>query len=71
MCFIPLNDAKSKRMYLFMQVALLVFFLLQLPALHYPNFHPDLIDGVRGFLLGVVIALIALLGWKNRRRMAQ
>jgi|GEM_PF-1973601 len=71
MCLIPINDKNSKAIYMLMQVALLIFFLLQLPAHHDPNFHPNLIDGVRGLLLGVVIGLLALLGYRNRRRMAQ
>ena len=71
MCLINVNDKNSKALNMLMQVALLAFFLLQLAALHYPTFHPDLIDGVRGLLLGIVISLLAVLGWRNRRRMAQ
>lgn len=71
MCLINVNDKNSKAIFMLMQVALLAFFLLALPARHYPNFHPDLIDGVRGFFLGVVIGLLALLGWRKRQQMAQ
>jgi hypothetical protein len=48
-------------------VALLLFNLLQIPARLHPQFHPDLVDGVRGLFLGVAIGGLALTTWKNRR----
>jgi hypothetical protein len=53
-----------------MQLSLLIFFLLQLPARHYPNFHPDLIDGMRGLLLGLVLGTLIKRGWEKRKRSA-
>jgi uncharacterized membrane protein YccC len=61
---------ESKKTFLFMQLSLLIFFLLQLPARHYPNFHPDLIDGIRGLLLGLVLATLIKTWWEKRRRSA-
>ena len=60
----------KRRVIILMQIALIVFFLLQLPARHYPQFHPDLIDAIRGFLLGIVIGMLILTAWKNRQRIA-
>ena len=67
MCLIK---TQSKTTFILMQIALIVFFLLQLPARHYPQFHPDLIDAIRGFLLGIVIGMLILTAWKNRQRIA-
>jgi uncharacterized membrane protein YccC len=61
---------ESKKTFLFMQLSLLIFFLLQLPARHYPSFHPDLIDGIRGLLLGLVLATLIKTWWEKRRRSA-
>ena len=62
------NNLDSKKSFLFMQLALLAFFLLQLPARLYPHFHPDLVDGIRGMLLGIVIATMIRMAWKKRQR---
>jgi len=51
-----------------MQVALLLFFLLQIPARMYPQFHPDLMDGVRGLFLGITLGTMVLIGLRYRRR---
>ena len=61
---------QSKKTYFTMQLSLLIFFLLQLPARHYPSFHPDLIDGVRGLFLGIVLGCFFLIAKKNRGTMA-
>jgi hypothetical protein len=58
----------AKKVYLVMRVALLLFFLMWLPARLYPQFHPDLIDGVRGMFLGVTLGTMIVIGWKRRRR---
>jgi uncharacterized membrane protein YccC len=64
------NNVQSKSLFIISQVALLLFFLLQLPARHYPTFHPDFIDATRGLLLGIVIGLLMLHAWRNRHRPA-
>jgi hypothetical protein len=64
------NHFESKKSFFFMQLSLLIFFLLQLPARHYPNFHPDLIDGMRGLLLGLVLGTLIKRGWEKRKRSA-
>lgn len=61
---------KSKMTLVLMQIALLIFFLLQIPARLYPAFHPDLLDGVQGLFLGMAIGLLIVSGWKNCRRTA-
>jgi hypothetical protein len=50
------------------QVSLLLFSLLQLPARHHPEFHPDLLDGVRGVFLGIAIGALILMARKNGPR---
>ncbi len=65
MCLIK-NDQPKKAMQ-FVNVVLLMFFALAIPARMYPNIHPDWIDGIRGMLLGVAIGCIALMGWKRRK----
>jgi hypothetical protein len=64
------NDVQSRAFFLISQLALLAFFLLQLPARLAPRFHPDLMDGMRGLCIGVAIAALAVSGWRNRRRAA-
>jgi hypothetical protein len=61
------NYFESKKTFLFMQLSLLIFSLLQLPARHYPNFHPDLIDGIRGLLLGLVLGTLIKTAWEKRK----
>lgn len=62
------RDLQSRRLFLVMQLALLLFFVLQLPARVYPQFHPDLMDGVRGLFLGIALGTMILIGWRHRRR---
>ena len=62
------SDMQSKKIFLVMQVALLLFFLLQLPARLYPQFHPDFMDGVRGLFLGIALGTMIVLLWRRRRR---
>jgi hypothetical protein len=67
----PFNKAsQSKKSFLVMQVALLLFFLMWLPARLTPQFHPDLMDGVRGLFLGIALGTMIVMGWRNRRRHA-
>ena len=62
------NNFASKKQFLISQLALLTFFLLAIPSRLYPNFHPGLMDGVRGALMGIGIGTLALAAFKNRRR---
>ena len=54
------NGLPSKKAFRVIPVALLPFSLLQVVARHYPDFHPDLMDGFRGLLLGVVLGVLIL-----------
>jgi hypothetical protein len=51
----------SKTAFRSIGAALLPFSLLQIVARRYPQFHPDLMDGLRGLLLGIVIGLLMLM----------
>jgi hypothetical protein len=62
------HNVRSKVTFLVSQIALLLFFLLHLPARLHPQFHPDLMDGLRGFFLGIAIGTMILTAWKHRRR---
>jgi len=61
---------QSRTTFVISQLALLAFSLLQIPARLYPHFHPDLLDGVRGCLLGIAIGTVILAARRNGRRMA-
>ena len=61
------NAIQSRTTFLISQIALLVFSLLQLPMRLYPQFHPDLMDGVRGLFLGVAIGAVILTARRSRR----
>jgi len=65
MCLVA--NQTSKTIFLVSQVALLLFFLMSLPTRLAPQFHPDLMDGVRGVFLGIAIATVIWSGWHNRR----
>lgn len=41
-------------------MALILSSLLQMQARHHPQFHPDLVDGARGFCIGIFIGLMAI-----------
>jgi len=61
------NGIQSTRSFRILQISLLLFALLQLPARHHPDFHPALMDGVRGGLLGIAIGtLIFIARWRTR-----
>ena len=62
------RDMQDRKVFLVTQVALLLFFLMQLPARLYPQFHPDLMDGFRGLFLGVAIGTMIVIGWRRRQR---
>ena len=61
---------RLKPMFLLSLVALLLFSLMQLPARLNPQFHPDIMDGVRGLFLGVAIAALWVSARKGGRRQA-
>ena len=63
----PYRSGDFKPMFLVSQMALLLFFLLQLPARYYPHFHPDLVDGVRGLFLGIAIGGMVVMAWRRGR----
>jgi hypothetical protein len=60
----------SKTMFSAGWVALILSSLLQLVARHYPQVHPDLMDGLRGMCLGIFFGTMALTIWRNGRRAA-
>jgi hypothetical protein len=62
------SDVRSKTSFRIFLIALLLSSLLQIPARHYPDFHPDLMDGLRGLFLGIAIGTMALTAWRNGRR---
>ena len=64
------DDNHSKTPFFIMMTAILLSSLLQIPARRFPQFHPDLVDGLRGLFVGVAIGAMILHGWKSRRRSA-
>jgi hypothetical protein len=65
-----LADGRTRTTFFISQLALLLFSLLHFPAQRYPQFHPDLMDGVRGLFLGIAIGSMALAARRIRRRPA-
>jgi len=61
------NDVYSRTTFLILQFSLLLFSLLQLPARLRPDFHPDLMDGVRGVFLGIAIGTLIVMGRRRAR----
>jgi hypothetical protein len=59
---------QSKTSFRIFLICLLLSSLLQIPARHDPDFHPDLMDGLRGLFLGLALGTMALTAWKNGRR---
>jgi hypothetical protein len=62
-----LKDVQSRTMFLVVQLSLLLFALVQLPMRLRPDFHPDLMDGLRGALLGAAIAALGVMSWRKGR----
>lgn len=62
------NNFASKKTYLATPIALLLFFLVDVAGRFYPQLHPDLIDGLRGFLLTLAIGTLAASAFKRRQR---
>ena len=61
------NNPAAKKTFRLANLALLTFFLLAVPARLYPQFHPDLMDGVRGLFLGVTLGLLILTTIKAKK----
>lgn len=61
------DNVQSKASFRIFSIGLLLSSLLQIPARHYPDFHPDLMDGLRGLFLGIAIGAMALTAWRNGR----
>jgi hypothetical protein len=62
------NDVATRKQFLVFQLALLTSLLLAIPSRLYPQFHPDLIDGLRGFLLAIAIGTFVTASLRHRRR---
>lgn len=58
---------QSKTMFRVGLIAFLISALLQIPTRMRPDFHPDLLDGLRGLCLGIFIATMAVTIWRNGR----
>jgi hypothetical protein len=65
MCFV--NNERTRKLFFASQVSLVLGSVMQLPARHYPTFHPDLMDGAHGFFIGVAIAGMLATVLFNRR----
>ncbi|HEV8197752.1 MAG TPA: hypothetical protein VGP87_13990 [Gemmatimonadales bacterium] len=59
----------SKTAFRIIGAALLPFSLLQIVARRSPQFHPDLMDGLRGLLLGIVIGMLILMSRQKGMRL--
>jgi len=64
------NKSQSRMMYSTSLIALIVSSLLQVVSRHYPQMHPDLMDGLRGLCLGIFFGAMALKAWRHGRRTA-
>jgi len=58
---------RSKRLFTVAMVAFLLSAVLQLWSRHYPSVHPDMVDGMRGLLLGIYFGGIAMVVWRRGR----
>ena len=54
------NDPRWRTPFFIMMISILLSSLLQIPARHYPQFHPDLVDGLRGLFIGIAIGTMIL-----------
>ena len=61
---------QSKTLFTAGLLAFVVSSLLQVVSRHYPQAHPDLMDGLRGLCLGIYFGAMALTIWRNGRRAA-
>lgn len=66
-----ITDIKTKRLYFAALVAMIAYGILSTATRHAPQFHPDLMDGLRGLFIGVFIGGMGVTVWRNGRRPAQ
>ena len=64
------SKIESRTIYAAGLIALILSSFLQLVARHYPQVHPDLMDGLRGLCLGIFFGAMALKVWRSGRRVA-
>jgi hypothetical protein len=62
-----IRNTQTKTLFRVGLVAFLVSAGLQIPARVYPDFHPDLLDGLRGLCLGIFIGAMAVTTWRKGR----
>jgi hypothetical protein len=63
-----LRGMPTKTLFRIGLVAFVVSAVLQIPGRMRPDFHPDLLDGLRGLCLGIFIGAMAVTTWRNGRR---
>lgn len=61
------RNAQSKAMFQVGLIAFLMSAFLQIPGRTHPEFHPDLLDGLRGVGLGIFIGAMAVTIFRNVR----
>ena len=61
------KNLTKKTSFLIANIALLSFFLVDIPGRLYPTFHRDLIDGMRGFFLAISVGFLILTTIRNKR----
>lgn len=62
-----LRRTQSKTLFRVGLIALVLSALVQIPGRIYPDFHPDLLDGLRGMCLGIFIGAMAVTIRRNNR----
>ena len=61
------NNPAAKKSFLIANIALLTFFLIDIPARLYPKFHPDLMDAGRGFFLAIAVGMLITTTIKSKK----
>jgi len=62
-----LRKTPSKTLFRVGLIAFVLSALVQIPGRMHPDFHPDLLDGLRGVCLGIFIGSMAVTTWRNGR----
>ena len=62
-----LRKPQSKTLFRVGLIAFVLSALVQIPGRMHPDFHPDLLDGLRGLGLGIFIGSMAVTTWRNGR----
>jgi hypothetical protein len=62
-----LHITQSKTLFRVGLLAFIASALLQIPSRMRPDFHPDLLDGLRGLCLGIFFGAMAVTTWRNGR----